>query len=137
MVAVSDFSGFCSSIWALARAPAMAPMVSLDRGMTGLRLLEIKANRAGFRAFGPDSMADSFLGVLRHQLLELGLSGVVFGMGAAGLTKHGCELGPGIGCAHIDDSDRLEFCPRRLDTEHARGLARLDAAPELPLGGQQ
>src|SRR4051794_8185603 len=96
MVAVSDFSGFCNSIWALASAPAIAPMVSLDRGMTGLRILEIKTSRAGSRAFGPDSMPNRFLGVLRHQLLELGLGGVVFGMGAAGLTKHAGEFGPGI-----------------------------------------
>src|SRR3954451_16754931 len=97
MVAVSDFSGLASSIWALARAPAIAPMVSLDRGMAGLRLLEIKTNGAGFRAFGPDSMANRFLGILRHQLLELGLRGLVFGVGAAGLTKHPGEFGPGIG----------------------------------------
>src|SRR4051812_9268490 len=96
MVAVSDFSGLASSIWALARAPAIAPMVSLDRGMTDLRLMEVKTNRAGSRAFGPDSMPNGFPGVLRHQLLELGLGGVVFGMGAAGPTKHAGEFGPGI-----------------------------------------
>src|SRR3954453_22298605 len=99
MIAVSDFSGLASSICAFASAAAIAPMVSLDRGMTGLRFLEIKTNGAGFRAFGPNPVAHRFLGVLRHQLLELGLGGVVFGMGAAGLTKHGCEFGPGIGCA--------------------------------------
>src|SRR4051794_38098694 len=52
IVAVSDFSGFCSSIWAFAKAAAIAPMVALDRGMTHLRFLEIKTNSAGFRAFG-------------------------------------------------------------------------------------
>src|SRR3954466_14200126 len=108
-------------------------MVSLDRGITGLRLLEIKTNRAGFRAFGPDAMPNRFLGVLRHQLLQLGLGGVVFGMGAAGLTKHTCEFGPGIRCAHVDDSDRLDLGPGRLDIKQARGLAALDAAPELSL----
>src|SRR3954451_1976748 len=137
MIAVSDFSGFCSSIWALARAPAIAPMVSLERGMTGLRLLEIKANRAGFRAFGPDAMPNRFLGVLRHQLLQLGLGGIVFSMGAAGLTKHGGEFGPVIGCAHVDESDRLHLCPGRLDPEQARGFAGFDAAPKLRLGGKQ
>src|SRR3954468_20918011 len=106
-------------------------MVSLDRGMTGLRLLEIKTNGAGFRAFGPNSMANRFLGILRHQLLELGLGGVVFGMGEAGPTKHVGEFGPGIGCAHVDDPDRLDLGPRWLDIEQARGFARLDAAPEL------
>src|SRR3954454_22045893 len=121
MVAVSDFSGFCNSIWALARAVAIAPMVSLDRGMTGLRLLQIETDGAGFRAFGPNPMADRFLGVLWHQLLQLGLGGVVFGMGAAGLTKHGCEFGPGIRCAHVHNSDRLDLGPGRLDVKQARG----------------
>src|SRR5215212_2857786 len=116
MVAVSDFSGFCSSIWALASAPAMAPMVSLERGMTGLHhLLQIKADRAGFRALGPDAMPNRFPGVLRHQLLKLGFCGVVFGMGEAGLTKHAGEFGPGIGRTHVDDADSLDLWPRWLD----------------------
>src|SRR3954453_5594578 len=115
----------------------MAPMVSLDRGMTGLRLLEIKTNGAGFRAFSPDSMPKGFPGVLRHQLLELGLCGVVFGMGAAGPTKHAGEFGPRVGRAHVHDSDCLNLCPGRLDVKQARGLARLDAAPELSLCREQ
>src|SRR4051794_34024092 len=97
MIAVSDFSGLASSIWALASAPAIAPMVSLERCMTGFHLVKVKADRARFGAFGPDAMPNRFLGVLWHQLLELGLGGVVFGMGAAGLTKHAGEFGPGIG----------------------------------------
>src|SRR4051794_16234734 len=115
----------------------MAPMVSLERGMAGLHLLEIKTNRAGSRAFGPDAMPNGFLGVLRHQLLELGLGGVVFGMGAAGPTKHAGEFGPGIRGTHVDDSDRLNLGARRLDIKQARGLARLDAAPELSLSREQ
>src|SRR3954453_10623341 len=133
MVAVSDFSGFCSSICALASAVAMAPMVSLERCMGCLRLMQIKTDGAGFRALGPNPMPNRFLGVLRHQLLQLGLGGIVFGMGAAGLTKHTCEFGPGIRCAHVDDSDRLDLGPGRLDIKQARGLAALDAAPELSL----
>src|SRR5215212_9987643 len=97
MVAVSNFSGLASSIWALANAPAIAPMVSLERCMIGLRLLNIETDRAGFRAFGAYAVPDRLLCILRHQLLQLGLRRVVFGMGAAGLTKHGCEFGPGIG----------------------------------------
>ena len=46
MVAVSDFLGLANSIWALAKAPAIAPIVSLDRCMTDLRHLEIKADGA-------------------------------------------------------------------------------------------
>src|SRR3954453_16181315 len=99
MGAVSDFSGLVSSIWAFARAPAIAPMLSLERCMTDLHVMKVEADRARFGAFGPDAMPNRFLGVLWHQLLELGLGGVVFGVGAAGLTKHAGEFGPGIGCA--------------------------------------
>ena len=42
MVATSDFSGLVSSPWALARAAAIAPMVSLERCMAGLRLQRSK-----------------------------------------------------------------------------------------------
>src|SRR3954451_24717881 len=98
-------------------------MVSLDRCMAGLRLLEIKTNRARFRAFGPDSMPNRFLGVLRHKLLQFGPRGVMFGMGAAGLTKHRCQFRPGIRGTHVDYSDRLDLCPRWLNPEQARGLA--------------
>jgi len=46
MVAVCDFSGLVSSICALARAAAIAPMVSLERCMGRLRLLEnVEADR--------------------------------------------------------------------------------------------
>src|SRR4051812_42248671 len=137
IIAVSDFSGLASSICALASAPAIAPMVSLERCMTGLRLMEIEADRPGFRAPGPYPMPEGFLGVLRHQVLQLGLRGVVFGMGAAGLTKHGCEFGPGIGGAHVHNPDCLNLWTRRLDIEQVRGLATLDATPELPFSGEQ
>src|SRR5258705_11814059 len=69
MVAVSDFSGLASSICALASAPAIKPMVSLERCMGGLPIMKFKADGAGFRAFGADTVPDGFLGVLRHQLL--------------------------------------------------------------------
>src|SRR3954453_22158009 len=117
MMAVSDFSGLASSIWALARAPAIAPMVSLERCMLGLRFMHIKTDGTRFGAFGANPMADRFLGILWDELLQLGLRRVVFGMCAAGLTKHGCEFGPGIGCTHVNDSDGLYLCARRLDAE--------------------
>ena len=47
------------------------------------------------------------------------------------------EFRPGIRRAHIDDADRLDARPRRLDTEEPRGLAVLDAAPEFLLRGQK
>src|SRR6266404_619427 len=50
MVAVRDFSGLANSICALASAPAIAPIDSLQRCMTDLRHLEIKADGAGLAA---------------------------------------------------------------------------------------
>src|SRR4051812_24486096 len=97
MVAVSDFSGLASSVCALARAPAIAPMLSLERGMTDLHVMKVEADRARFGALGPYPMPNRLLGILGHQLLELGFSGIVFGMCAAGLTKHACEFRPRIG----------------------------------------
>src|SRR5260221_13068001 len=129
MVAVSDFSGFSSSIWAFANAPAIAPMVSLERCMTGLRLVEIKTDGTGFGALGPNAMPDRLFGVLRHQFLQLDLRGFMVEEGSAGLTKHACEFRPGIGRAHVDDPDRLDPWPWRLDAEKVRCFASLDAAP--------
>ena len=40
---------------------------SLDRCMAALRLEEVEADGAGFRALGADAMADRLLGILRHQ----------------------------------------------------------------------
>jgi hypothetical protein len=57
--------------------------------------------------------------------------------GRPGPAKHPGKLGPGIGRAHIDRANGRYARPRRLDAEQARGLAALDAAPELPLGGEQ
>ena len=38
---------------------------------------------------------------------------------------------------HVNDPDRLDPRPRRLDTKEARGLAALDAAPEFLLCGEE
>ena len=48
---------------ALARAAAIVPMVSLERCTAVLRLKEIKADGAGFRALGTDAVADGLLGI--------------------------------------------------------------------------
>src|SRR5882724_505685 len=61
MVAIRDFSGFVSSAWALARAAAMAPIDSLERCMVHLQIHQVKTDGAGFRAFGPQAVADRFL----------------------------------------------------------------------------
>src|ERR1700676_3838126 len=137
MVAVSDFSGFWSSICALASAPAIAPMVSLERCMTGLQLHEGKTDRTRFGALGPDAMPDRLLSILRHQLLQLGFRGLMIEESPAGRTKAPGQFRPGIGRRHIDDPDRLHPGPWRLDSEQMRGLASLDAAPELLLSRQQ
>src|SRR3954447_15384367 len=99
MIAVSDFSGFWSSIWALARAAAIAPMVALERCMVGLQRLQIETDSAGFGAFGSHPMPDRLLGVLRHQFLEFKLCGVMFKMSRTGSAKYAGEFHPRIRCA--------------------------------------
>src|SRR5207245_1645158 len=105
MVAVSDFSGLASSIWAFASAPAIAPIDSLERCMTDLLHLEVKADGARFRPLGTHTMPNRLLGILRHQLLQLRLGSFMIEEGSTGLTKHAREFGPGIGRAHVDDPD--------------------------------
>src|SRR6266853_6510069 len=122
MVATSDFSGFVSSDWALARALAMAPIDSLERCIAGLHFEEIEADGAGFRAFRPDSVSGRLLGVLRHQRLQFGLGVLVLQECRSGLAKHTSEFGPSVGRAHVDDANGLDTGPRRLGTEQAGGL---------------
>ncbi|MGY4237907.1 hypothetical protein ACVIIW_006854 [Bradyrhizobium sp. USDA 4449] len=105
--------------------------------MDALHLNPIEAVRAGFGALGAKAMADRFLGVLGHQLLELGLGPLVLAMGRAGPQIARRTLGPQIGRGHVDHLDRCEPRPRSLDVEQDRWLAALDAAPELSFGGQQ
>src|SRR6516165_6458514 len=71
MVPIRDFSGLINSAWALASAAAIVPIVSLERCTATLRFEEVKADGPRFRALGADAMADSFLGVLWHQGLQL------------------------------------------------------------------
>ena len=58
-------------------------------------------------------------------------------VGRTGTAKNAGEFSPGVGKTHIDDPHCLDPRPGRLDPEQVRGLASLDAAPELLLGGQQ
>src|SRR6266404_5394269 len=101
MVAIRDFSGFVSSPWALARAAAMAAIDSLQRCIGHLH--QVEADGAGFGAFCAQAMADRFLGILRHQLLELSLGTFMFLKGRAGASKGSCEFRPTVRCGHIDD----------------------------------
>src|SRR5215207_8888084 len=137
IVPVSDFSGLVSSTCALARAAAIVPIDSLDRCMTALHDHEVEADRPGLRALGPDPMAIRFLGVLRHERLELALSLLMLDKGWSRSAIDARELGPGVRLTHVDRPHRLDARPRWLNAEEARGLAGLDAAPEFLLGREQ
>jgi hypothetical protein len=136
-MATSDFSGLASSVWALARALAMAPIDSLDRCIADLHFEEIEADGAGFRTLGAEPMPSRLLGVLRHQAFQFGLGVLVLQEGRPGLAKDGGEFRPGIGRTHVDDADGLDAGPRRVGAEQPRGLTALNAAPELLLSREQ
>src|SRR5262245_29813951 len=131
MVAVKDFSGLMSSAWALAKAEASAATDSLDRGMDGLRLQDIKAHRTRFRALGAHAMPNCFLGILRHQGFELAFGPLVVQKRIARVTEQRRELRPLIRRPHVDDADGLDARPRRLGIHQVGRLTRLDAAPKL------
>src|SRR5262245_6866822 len=137
MVATSDFSGLTSAACALASAVASAATVSLDRGMDGLRLEKVEADRAGFGALGPHPMPERFLSVLRHQCFELTLSALVLQECLTGDAEKACELGPRVRRAHVYDADRFNSRPRRLRIDQVWNLAELHTAPELLLGRDQ
>src|SRR6516225_12420811 len=99
MVAVSVFSGFDSSAWALASAVAMAPIVSLDRCIGDLH--ELEADGTGFGAFGPQAMPQGFLSILGDELLEVGLGRLMVLMGRAGLAIDAGQVRPAVRGAHI------------------------------------
>src|SRR5271166_395757 len=114
-------------------------MVSLDRCIAPLLIKgeKIKADRARLRPLGPDAMARGFLGVLRHQGLELGLGPLMVEEGGAGGAEETGELGPGIRLAHVDDANPFDPWSRRLDPVRSRGIPGLNAAPEPALGRHQ
>src|ERR1700689_2004317 len=135
MVPIRDFSGFTSSICALARAAARLAMPSLDRCMIILHLEEVEADGAGFRALGPNAMTDRLMGILRHQLFEFGLGSFVLGMRRLGAGKNASEFRPRIRGSHVDHPNRIDPGFRWLQAERARALATLDAPPELTFRG--
>src|SRR5271157_604447 len=137
MVAISAFSGLVSSACALASAAAIAPMLSLDRCMASLRSEKIETDRPRLRSLGANAVAGGFLRVLRHQGLELGLRPFVVEKGGTGGAEEAGELRPRIGLAHVNDPNRIDPRPRRLEAIGPRGLAGLNAAPEPALGGDQ
>src|SRR6266404_9879544 len=123
MVPTIAFSGLESSIWALARAVAMAAMLSLDRCMGNLHLDQIEADRARFRTFGPDTVAHGLPGILGHQALEFAPGTLMVGMGVPGLAKQPGKLGPGIGGVHVDHPYRFYPGFRWFAIEQSRGFA--------------
>src|SRR5262245_12963954 len=96
IVATSEFSGLVSAACALASAGASAATVSLDRGMGGLRVHEIEAHRAGFRALGPHAVANSLLSVFRQKSLEFAPGTLMFEKGFSRVAVDGRKLSPGI-----------------------------------------
>ena len=87
--------------------------------MAILSFEEIETDGAGFRALGPNAMADRLLGIFWHQALELGLGLLVLEMRRPGPRKDRGELRPGVGGAHIDNADGLDPRLWRLDPEQA------------------
>src|SRR5262249_15682975 len=49
----------------------------------------------------------------------------------SGAAEYSGKLGPGVRAAHIDNSDCLDSGLWWVDAKEARGLATLDAVPEL------
>src|SRR6266540_3716134 len=137
IVATSDFSGFESSDCALASAAASAAIDSLDRCIGGLPVQNVETHSAGSRAARAYTVADRLLGVLGHQGLQLALGALMLIVGFACLAKDASELRPAVGGTHVDDADRLDPGPWRVDPEEPRRLAALNEPPELLLGGQQ
>src|SRR6202167_5116322 len=135
MVPIRDFSGFTSSICALARAAARLAMHSLDRCMIVLHFEEVEADGDGFRTLGPDATPDLLMRVLRHQPFEFGLGLFVLRMVRLGAGKNASEFRPRIRGTHVDHPYRIDPGFRWLQAEQARALAILHAPPELPFRG--
>ena len=99
-------------------------------------LEEIEADGARFRALGPDAVADRLLGILRHQPLEFGL-GPSHVRGCAERVRENTPANSAQELEALMSTMRTASIRGlwRLDTEQPRGLAALDAAPELLLSG--
>src|ERR1019366_8504254 len=137
MVAVSDFSGLTNLACALASAPASAATDSLDRGMTDLHVHEIEADRTSLGSARADAMAKGFLGILRHQRLELALGPFVIEIGRTRATKAPNNLCPRIRAAHVDDPYGFNSGSWRLGIEQPGWLSGLNRSPKRLLGRDQ
>src|SRR5215211_3048657 len=105
MLPINDFSGLESSVWAFAKAVAIAATLSLDRCTARLLLQEVEAHSARFGSLCPDTMAHCLFGILRHQSLELGLCPLVLQVRGPRFPEQGCILCPRIGGVHVNDPD--------------------------------
>ena len=82
--------------------------------MGGLRVQDIKAHCARFRALCPHAVPDCLLRVFGNQGFEFALCPLMVEKGAARVAEEGCELGPRIRGAHVDNADGLNARARRL-----------------------
>jgi hypothetical protein len=101
------FLGVIELALGLCGAVAIAPMVSPQRCIDGLRFQEVEADGPGFRAFGPQAVSDGLLGVLGKQFLQFALGALMLLMGGAGLAIYRRPFRPVVGCTHVDDANRL------------------------------
>src|ERR1700722_17689121 len=137
MVATSDFSGLVSSACALARAAAIAPIVSLDRCIAVLPNEKIEADCARLRALGPNTVAGGLFCVLRHQSFEFGLCSFMVEKRRSRGAEEARGLRPRIGLAHVDHANCLDPRPRRLPAIGVRRLSGLHTTPEPPFRRHQ
>src|SRR4051812_9496661 len=96
MVAVSDFSGLTSCACALARAAAKAATDSLDCCTDGLRIQDIEAYGARFRALCAHPMPDCLPRILGDEVLELALCPFMIEKCRARVAEQPREFRPGV-----------------------------------------
>ena len=101
--------------------------------MAVLHLEKIKTDCAGFRALGAEAVADGLLGIFGHHSLQLCFGSLMLQKGLPGAPKETGKFSPGVRAAHINDPNRFDPGFGRFNSKQARGLAALDAAPELSL----
>src|SRR5215813_2275370 len=128
---MSDFSGFASSVCALASAAASAAIDSVDRCMPALRFQQIETDRAGPRSARANAMPERLPGILGEKGLELRLGLFVPHVSHAGIAIEGRKFRPRIRGAHVNDADGIDAGPWRLDAEKSWWLAALHTPPEL------
>src|SRR4051794_20834492 len=103
--------------------------------MDDLRLQEVEAHRARLGALASNAVSNCLLRILGHQGLELALSPFMVEEGLAGVPEQTGKFAPGVRGAHVDNADSLNARSGRLGVDQVRGLAGLDAAPELLFRG--